>query len=129
MSDRPLEGIRIADFTWVWAGPFATLQLAHLGAEVIRIETQNRVCVTRRIPPFAEGQPGVLPDRPGPPGRAGNRVDGQPPAAPRRLQPRRHHAGVRQPLAVTHPRQVSIARRARQHLKRVDPVMGRPTTR
>jgi benzylsuccinate CoA-transferase BbsF subunit len=35
------------------------MQLAHLGAEVIRIETQNRVCVTRRIPPFAEGQPGV----------------------------------------------------------------------
>jgi benzylsuccinate CoA-transferase BbsF subunit len=60
MSENlPLSGVRIADFTWVWAGPFATVQLAHLGAEVIRIETQQRVCVTRRIPPFAEGQPGV----------------------------------------------------------------------
>ena len=60
MSENlPLSGIRIADFTWVWAGPFATMQLAHLGAEVIRIETQQRVCVTRRIPPFAEGQAGV----------------------------------------------------------------------
>ena len=58
-DNLPLSGVRIADFTWVWAGPFATMQLAHLGAEVIRIETQNRVCVTRRIPPFAEGQGGI----------------------------------------------------------------------
>lgn len=55
---RPLEGVRVADFTWVWAGPFCTLQLAHLGAEVIRIETSSRVCVTRLLPPWPDAQPG-----------------------------------------------------------------------
>src|SRR5262245_13643303 len=59
MSQRPLTGIRVADFSWVWAGPFCTLQLAHLGAEVIRIETASRPCITRLIPPWPEGKPGV----------------------------------------------------------------------
>jgi crotonobetainyl-CoA:carnitine CoA-transferase CaiB-like acyl-CoA transferase len=54
----PLAGIRILDFTWAWAGPFATLQLAHLGAEVVRIESEKRVCITRAIPPFADDVPG-----------------------------------------------------------------------
>ena len=56
---KPLAGIRVADFTWVWAGPFCTLQLAHLGAEVIRIESASRTCVTRLLPPWPDGQPGV----------------------------------------------------------------------
>jgi crotonobetainyl-CoA:carnitine CoA-transferase CaiB-like acyl-CoA transferase len=39
---RPLEGIRVIDFTWVYAGPFATRLLGYYGAEVIRLESQTR---------------------------------------------------------------------------------------
>jgi benzylsuccinate CoA-transferase BbsF subunit len=59
MAKLPLEGVRIADFTWVWAGPYCTLQLAHLGADVVRVETRTRPCVTRLLPPWPEGKPGL----------------------------------------------------------------------
>ncbi len=60
MPKLPLDGIRVADFTWVWAGPYCTLQLAHMGADVVRIETRTRPCITRVIPPWPEGKPGGL---------------------------------------------------------------------
>ncbi|MBF6558822.1 MAG: CoA transferase [Candidatus Binataceae bacterium] len=60
MARPPLDGIRVADFTWVWAGPYCTLQLAHLGADVIRIETKTRPCVTRMLPPWPGMKPGGL---------------------------------------------------------------------
>jgi benzylsuccinate CoA-transferase BbsF subunit len=59
MSKPPLDGIRIADFCWAWAGPYGALQLAHLGAEVIRIESQTRLCPSRMIPPWADNEPGI----------------------------------------------------------------------
>jgi crotonobetainyl-CoA:carnitine CoA-transferase CaiB-like acyl-CoA transferase len=57
-AKKPLAGIRVADFTWVWAGPFCSLQLAHLGAEVVRVESASRTCVTRLLPPWPDAQPG-----------------------------------------------------------------------
>ncbi|TAJ20787.1 MAG: CoA transferase, partial [Dehalococcoidia bacterium] len=38
---RPLEGIRVLDFTRIWSGPLATRFLADLGADVLRIEAPD----------------------------------------------------------------------------------------
>ena len=58
MNTLPLEGVRIADFGQIIAVPYTAQMLAWLGAEVILIETQERL-TTRIWPPFAENEPGV----------------------------------------------------------------------
>ncbi|NOT57844.1 MAG: CoA transferase [Deltaproteobacteria bacterium] len=59
MNKPPLDGIRVADFCWAWAGPYGALHLAHLGAEVIRIESNTRMCPTRNIPPWPNNERGM----------------------------------------------------------------------
>jgi benzylsuccinate CoA-transferase BbsF subunit len=56
---RPLDGIRIADFSWIGAGSFATKMLADAGADVIKIESAERLDSLRVAPPFKDRIKGV----------------------------------------------------------------------
>ena len=51
----PLEGVRVVDFTWIVAGPQATRILADLGAEVIRIESEDYLDSLRFAVPDKDG--------------------------------------------------------------------------
>ena len=55
MKKLPLEGVRIADLSMMWAGPYATRLLAEMGAEIIKIESPRAWDNVRTLLP----QPGA----------------------------------------------------------------------
>jgi crotonobetainyl-CoA:carnitine CoA-transferase CaiB-like acyl-CoA transferase len=56
---KPLEGVTILDLSRVLACPFASMVLAELGAEVIKVEQPGSGDETRGFEPFAEGPDGA----------------------------------------------------------------------
>lgn len=52
---RPLNGVRVLDLTRLIPGAFATLMLAELGAEVIKVEDPKSGDPTRDLPPSLDG--------------------------------------------------------------------------
>ena len=56
MNERPLDGVRILDLSRLLPGPFATLLLSDLGAEVIKVEDAACGDPIRAMGPFRAGQ-------------------------------------------------------------------------
>jgi crotonobetainyl-CoA:carnitine CoA-transferase CaiB-like acyl-CoA transferase len=57
MTAPPLAGVRVVDLSRVLAGPYATMTLADLGADVVKVEHPNGGDETRSWgPPFAGGE-------------------------------------------------------------------------
>lgn len=57
---KALEGLKILDFTRVYSGPYCTMLLADLGAEVIKIEAPQKGDDTRMFAPIRNGQSGYF---------------------------------------------------------------------
>ena len=53
-----LEGVKVLDFTQVYSGPFCTMLLRDLGAEIIKVERPGSGDLTRNDVPHTEGLEG-----------------------------------------------------------------------
>jgi len=59
MIKKVLAGIKVADFSWVGAGPCIARELAEHGATVVRVESHKRPDMLRVSPPFRDGISGI----------------------------------------------------------------------
>lgn len=57
----PLAGLKVIDLTRVLSGPFATMWLATMGADVLKIENPNDPDVTRNYAPEVNGHSAYFP--------------------------------------------------------------------
>jgi len=55
-GEPPLRGVRVLDLSRVLAGPFCSMVLSDMGAEVIKVEIPGSGDDTRAYPPFVDGE-------------------------------------------------------------------------
>ncbi len=54
MNKRPLEGVRVLDFSQVLAAPFCGMLLADLGAEIVKVERPGGGDISREYGPYVD---------------------------------------------------------------------------
>jgi crotonobetainyl-CoA:carnitine CoA-transferase CaiB-like acyl-CoA transferase len=60
----PLSGVRVLDFSWALVGSITTKTLGDLGADVIKVESRTRPCLTRLDVQVSASKPGNFDDKP-----------------------------------------------------------------
>ena len=55
-QDGPLAGVKVLDLTQMMAGPFCTMLLADMGADVVKVEKPDGDDIRRSGPPFINGE-------------------------------------------------------------------------
>ena len=60
----PLAGVRVLDFSWALVGSITTKTLGDLGADVIKVESRTRPCLSRLDVQVSASKPGNFDDKP-----------------------------------------------------------------
>ena len=63
-SNTPLAGVKVLDFAWALVGSVTTKTLADFGADVVKVESSTRPCLTRIDVQVSASQRGSFDDKP-----------------------------------------------------------------
>jgi crotonobetainyl-CoA:carnitine CoA-transferase CaiB-like acyl-CoA transferase len=63
-ASGPLAGVRVLDFSWALVGSITTKTLGDLGADVIKVESRTRPCLTRLDVQVSASKAGDFDDKP-----------------------------------------------------------------
>jgi len=62
--ELPLSGVKVLDFSWALVGALTTKQLGDFGADIVKVESKSRMCLTRMDAQVSISQPANPNDKP-----------------------------------------------------------------